>query len=246
MSRAKLPIRFPDWVPEPARRRIGELRETPWGIDDFGRDLLERLATRQAMKDEVWGKLPPEPKFIQEKIIDWVFFAVSIFPRLGRPYPKTMPKWREWAKQAQKYPRPPSPETVSGYALLLREGIYELKTETDIHWHRLWGGDKSITPDQVLAIMDQLRVFYLRVDEENRAFLASLPKIKRWNAKAAQKFFTDFLSGCMTETYAQPLDAIVAALAEVAFDLHQGLDAETVRGRRRIAGTPENSKRKSR
>ena len=29
MSRAKLPIRFPDWVPEPARRRIGELRETP-------------------------------------------------------------------------------------------------------------------------------------------------------------------------------------------------------------------------
>jgi ABC-type xylose transport system substrate-binding protein len=94
--------------------------------------------------------------------------------------------------------------------------------------------------------MDQLRVFYLRVDEENRAFLASLPKIKRWNAKAAQKFFTDFLSGCMTETYAQPLDAIVAALAEVAFDLHQGLDAETVRGRRRIAGTPENSKRKSR
>jgi hypothetical protein len=140
MSRAKLPIRFPDWVPEPARRRIGELRETPWGIDDFGRDLLERLATRQAMKDEVWGKLPPEPKFIQEKIIDWVFFAVSIFPRLGRPYPKTMPKWREWAKQAQKYPRLPSPETVSGYALLLREGIYELKTETDIHWHRLWGG----------------------------------------------------------------------------------------------------------
>jgi len=144
MSRAKLPIRFPDWVPEPARRRIGELRETPWGIDDFGRDLLERLATRQAMKDEVWGKLPPEPKFIQEKIIDWVFFAVSIFPRLGRPYPKTMPKWREWAKQAQKYPRLPSPETVSGYALLLREGIYELKTETDIHWHRLWGGHASL------------------------------------------------------------------------------------------------------
>jgi hypothetical protein len=146
MSRAKLPIRFPDWVPEPARRRIGELRETPWGIDDFGRDLLERLATRQAMKDEVWGKLPPEPKFIQEKIIDWVFFAVSIFPRLGRPYPKTMPKWREWAKQAQKYPRLPSPETVSGYALLLREGIYELKTETDIHWHRLWGGVTSRSP----------------------------------------------------------------------------------------------------
>jgi hypothetical protein len=72
MSRAKVPLRFADWVPEPARRRIDELRETPWGMDDIGRDLLERLATREAMKDDVWGKLPPEPKFIQEKIIDWV------------------------------------------------------------------------------------------------------------------------------------------------------------------------------
>jgi hypothetical protein len=70
--------------------------------------------------------------------------------------------------------------------------------------------------------------------------------VNRWNAKAAQKFFTEFLSSRMKETYGQPLDAIVAALAEVAFDLPQGLAAETVRGRRRIGSGPENSKRKSR
>jgi hypothetical protein len=43
----------------------------------------------------------------------------------------------------------------------------------------------------------------------------------------------------MRETYLLPFDSIVAALTEVAFDLRQGLAAETVRGRRRIGG-PEN------
>ena len=51
---------------------------------------------------------------------------------------------------------------------------------------------------------------------------------------------------CMTwsELVGQPLDSIVAALTEVAFDLPQGVDAETVRGRRRLINRPEKSNRK--
>jgi hypothetical protein len=249
MSSAKAPIRLPAWVPEPACRRINELRKTPLGIQDVGRDLLERLATHETMKTEVWRKLPSEPKGIQGNIIDWAFFAVSIFPSLRRrPFPGTMPQWVEWVEHLKKYPPLPNPEDVSGFALSLSEQIYRLKTETDLYWDRLWEGDRSITPDQVLAMLDQIRLFYLRMDEENRTLLASLPKIKRWNAdKAPQQFFSVYLSDRMTQTYGQPLDPVVAALAEVAFNLDQGLSAETVRGRRRIvASTPENSRRKSR
>jgi len=73
-----------------------------------------------------------------------------------------------------------------------------------------------------------------------------LPNVTRRNIKSAQKFFTEFLSSRMKETYGRPLDSIVAALADVAFDLPQGVAGETVRGRRRIGSGPENSKQKTR
>jgi hypothetical protein len=247
MSSTKAPIRLPTWVPEPARRRISELHETPFGIDEVGRDLLQRLATHEIMKT-VWRKLPSEPKGIQGDIIDWAFLAVSIFPFLRRPFPKTMRKTHEWAEQLKKHPPLPNAEEVSGFFLLLSTQIYELKAETDFYWDRLWEGDRSITPDQVLAILAGLRLFYLRMHDANCALLASFPKTKRWNGeKARQQFFTVYLSDRMKQTYGQPLDPVVAALSEVAFNLRKGLAAETVRGRRRIAAsTPENSRRKSR
>jgi hypothetical protein len=241
MSSARSAISFPAWVPEPARRRIKALREAPPasnGIDD----LLERLATYEVMKTDVWERLPSEPKEIQGDIVGWVVFAVSMFPKLRRPPPKKKAEWSELLKHYQKYPPLPSAEGISGLADALSDSIRKVKTETDVCWDRLWEGDKSILPDNVLAILDQLRIFYLRMDAENRAFLAALPKVKRWKGdKAKQKFFTEYLSECMKQTYGQPLDTIVAALAEVAFDLPQGISAETVRGRRRTASTPENS-----
>jgi tetratricopeptide (TPR) repeat protein len=76
----------------------------------------------------------------------------------------------------------------------------------------------------VLAILDQLRMFYLRLDDEYRSLIDPFPKVKRWSGpKAAQKFVTKYLSNGMNETHGQPFDSIVAALVEVAFDLPQGL-----------------------
>jgi len=50
----------------------------------------------------------------------------------------------------------------------------------------------------------------------------------------------------MTEAYGEALDPIVATLEEVAFNLVEGVGAETIRGRRRMRNKSENSRQKSR
>jgi hypothetical protein len=127
----------------------------------------------------------------------------------------------------------------------LWQKVCELKSEADFYWPEFWKGDTTINLDKMLVILDQLRAFYVRMSDEYRVLLAMLPRISRWDAKAPQRFFTEFLSSRMKKTYGRPHDAIVAALAGVAFDLREGVDTETVRGRRRIGG-PENSKQKAR
>jgi hypothetical protein len=94
--------------------------------------------------------------------------------------------------------------------------------------------------------MDQVSSFCLKVDEEYQLIFRRLPEIKRRSGrKPAQKFFTDFLSQRMTEAYGEALDPIVATLEEVAFDVVEGVGAETIRGRRRMRGKPENSRQKN-
>ena len=235
---------IPNWVPEADRHRISKLWKESW-VDATGHAVLRRLATYDAMKTEVWEKLPPEPKGLEINIIEWALHAFTIFRWFSRPIPKTKAKQIEWAKHLKKYP-PASPKTASSWALMLRTELLALKAATDFCWLRFWEGDESVTPDHVLAMLDQLSSFYLRMDKEHRALSASLPEVKRWNTKAAQKFFTEFLSQRMKDTYGQPLDSIVAALAEVAFNDRKGVPAERVRGRRRTGAAPEKSERKSR
>ena len=131
------------------------------------------------------------------------------------------------------------PSYMSNLCLQLREEIYKCKLETESYWPRFWAGDKTLNPGNVLSILDHLREFYVRMHAEYKELLAQLPPVYRWNAKAHQKFFTEYLSAQMKKTSGRPLDSIVAALAEVAFDLHHGVGSETVRGRRRVGKAPE-------
>jgi hypothetical protein len=241
-------ILFPTWIPQAARNRITELCASSLAKDGANLSVLKRLATYTAMKTEVWKKLPPEPKDFEGTIIQWAFCAYTIFHALKEPYPKTKAKakWREWAKRLEKRAPLTDPAYLSQLSHQLWEEIFKAKVETESYWPAFWEGDKSISPDQVLSILDQLRVFYVRMAVEYRALLAMLPNVTRRNIKSAQKFFTEFLSSRMKETYGRPLDSIVAALADVAFDLPQGVAGETVRGRRRIGSGPENSKQKTR
>jgi hypothetical protein len=135
---------------------------------------------------------------------------------------------------------------VSQLAADLRENIYLSKGATEFYWSRFWSGDATTNPDKILSILEKLREFYVQLHREDRVWLDSLPQINRWSAKSEQNWFTQYLSHHMTVTYGQPLDTIVAALTGVAFDLSEGVDPETVRGRRRVSKRPEKSNQKTR
>jgi hypothetical protein len=238
-------IEFPTWIPQGAQRRIAELSTIP-GIYNEYYALLERLSKYPAMKTEVWKKLPSTSKGFEGIIIDWAFSAFTIFPHLPRPHPKTKAGMREWALHRTRYEPLPDPAHVAGLAYIVLEQIFKFKAVTDLDWSRLWDGDKSLTSDDVIAILDQLRLFYVRFNNEHQTRIAKLPEIKRWSKKAWQKFFTEYLSKRFKETYLQPFDSIVAALAEVAFDLPNGVAAETIRGRRRTVPHHRKNRRKNR
>ena len=237
-------IEFPTWIPQEAQRRIAELSAIP-GLDNEFHALLERFSKYPAMKTEVWEKLPSASKGFEHVIIDWAFNAFATYPHLRSVPPKTKSRMREWAIHIKRYPPIPDPAHLVGLLYELLKGIIELKAVTDSDWSRLWGGDKSITSDDVLAILDQLRFFYVQFNNEHQTRLAKLPKIKRWSKKAWQKFFTEYLSERFKGTYLQPFDSIVAALAEVAFDLPSGVAAETIRGRRRTVLHHRKNRRKN-
>jgi hypothetical protein len=238
---------IPDWVPEAACRRIVDLSEHH-STDDECRALLKRLATRVAMKTEVWKKLPLNPHSTPAEIINWAYFAFWIFPRLPRPYPnqKNNRKWDEWGRHVHKYGRLPDPAQASTLAQTLSDVMSTLRGVTELHWVGLWEGDPSVSTDRALATVDHLCKFYGRMAELYQPGSAELPKVKRWTRAGWQKFFSEYLSRCMTQTYGQPFDAIVAALTEVAFDIPSGVAAETIRGRRRTVAAPENSVQKPR
>jgi hypothetical protein len=239
------PLTFDAWVPEAARVKLTELFDAD-NTRDVVPGLLERLATYPVMKSEVWEKLPSELKESEGSIIEWAYLARALFPFFTFPHARTRADQLEWVRQIRRYPPLSSPKNAAGLAWLLRNEILELKTLTDSWWSRLWPGESSLTPDRVLTILEQLQVFYDRMNREFAATFDGLPKVKHWRgARAAQIFFTEYLSARMTEACGKPLDSIVAALTEVAFDLPEGVAAETIRGRRRLS-TPEKSNRKPR
>jgi len=238
-------IEFPTWIPQEAQRRIVQLSATP-GLDNEYHALLKRLSNYPAMKTEVWEKLPSTSKGFEGDIISWAFSAFGVFPYLRRPYPKTKSGWHKYRIHTARYEPFPDPSLVAISVSIMLKDIFELKAVTDLDWSRLWEGDKSITSDDVIAILEQLHSFYLRFNDEHQTRLAKLPKIKRWGKKAWQKFFTQYLSERFKETYLQSFDSIVAALVEVAFDLPNGVAAETIRGRRRIVLHHRKNRRKNR
>jgi len=239
--------RIPDWVPDTARGMIAELRTRTW-LDDAERELLDRLATYDAMKTGVWEKLPSEPKDFQGNIIHHAWVAFVTFRRHPRPFPKAKSKGKlhEWAEHL---PRQTLFPDFMHAGNLLRNNVLDQMIrhygDAQAYWQRFWEGDKNLTLDQVIAIMDQVSSFCLKVDVEYQAFFRSLPEVKRWSgSKPARKFFTDYMSKLMREAYGKPLDPIVATLEEVAFDLAEGVSTETIRGRRRKPDRPEISRQK--
>jgi hypothetical protein len=210
-AKAGCEIKVPPWVPQTARKRIIELRASP-GITDPGLRLLKRLATYTTMKTEVWEKLPRHPKGSEGAIIDWAFTAHMVFHSFPRRYGKGKAQW--WVTH---------PAHITHLCVWLAEGTCKCKSDTELYWPRFWDGDQTINADKVLAILDHVREFYMRMHVEYEELLRFLPRVNRWNDRGHQKFFSEVLSAQMKKTYGRPFDSIVAALAEVAFNLRDGV-----------------------
>jgi len=138
------PLRIPNWVPDAARRQLAELWALPW-LDDAERELLDRLATCDAMKTGVWEKLPSEPKDFQGNIIHCAWAAFVIFRRRRRPYPKTKSnaKWNEWAEHLSKQTLPDFEHTGNLLRIVLNQ-MTRHYGDAQAYWQRFWEGDRNL------------------------------------------------------------------------------------------------------
>jgi hypothetical protein len=239
-------LSIPPWVPKTASDRLNQLHARSLGQDERAAKLLERLATYPIMKTEVWKRLPRDPAADQGQIIDWVFDAFTIFPRLLRPFPRNSKRaQKRWAEHRREHEPLTDPAYLSTLTYSLWDAIFKAKPETELYWHQLWEGDEHVTPSGILTMLAALQAFYGKMYDEYQKQLRSLPNSSRWSEKAAQKFLSDHLSRQLNQTYKRPLDPVVAALVTVAFD-RKNTNPETIRGRRRGVPSPEKIVRKAR
>ena len=235
-----MPTAFPSWVPEPARRRLEQLISDP-SIRDDDRALIERLATSPVMKTDVWERLPPHPANVQDQVIDWAFVAVVKFSALipppfwpGKPVRKE--EREKWLKIAATRPPGTTPDFSATLAMSLVRSMYELRSECNSYWDRLWAGDKVVTAEKAIQLVGEIANFFARVQEERNSIIATLPAIKRpYGRNAPEIFFTNMMSSCLERLYGRKLHRVVTALVEVVFDKKEGVEQETIRGRRREA-----------
>jgi hypothetical protein len=191
------------------------------------------------MRTDVWNKLPDQPPNMEGQIIDLVFEAERTFWQVV-PHPPYGPQstrsaWKKWAVVTHAHPQPTFHETASWTAVQLLQAQVDLDAQVRSHWDQLWTGDPSITPDKCFEIVAALGLLFASLDQEHKAAVTALPSIKRpYGKEAPEVFFSQLLSLRMASIYGKPLDAVVAALTSVAFDLPgDGVSEETVRSRRR-------------
>lgn len=228
---------IPSWLPASARQKILALLKTP-GLTDANRALLVRLATYPAMKTDVWNRLPSKPPGKEGVIIESAFHAITLYSILPVPRPSSTAKkgaWKKWADNLTAHPPALTPASAHARACLLVEAMNLLETDIAHCWPSYWDGPKNVSREQVVSIVKRLPNFFARMDGEHQRFIENIPGVTRRGKRILpQRFFTLLLSKRLQEIYGKPLDTVVAALAEVTFDISDGLDAETVRGRRRI------------
>lgn len=226
---------IPLWVPEFAGERIRELHAHHCGRGDQAARILERLASYETMKTDVWEKLPSDSD--RGQIVDWTFDAITIFARLAWPYPRKGSKSARtrWGMFREKQELFTDPAQLSWQVYFLWELMLKEKEDLKHYWPRFWEGDQRVTPESLIALLDALRAFFCKLNVEYREFLRDLPNVQRWNDKTPQKFLSDYLSARMKQTYARPMDPVVAALVGVVFDQENPAPPETIRGRRRLS-----------
>jgi hypothetical protein len=215
---------FVESTPEQAREMINRLREH-FQMTAKERALLHRLASDPNMKD-VWTRLQgKEDRSVD--VICRVFDAARLANSRRPPYPKR----NKVAQQKWLLEHLPSStlENVATSALLLRENMIATRSLA-----------LSIFPelklDELLEKVHCIERVYKEADERRAEYLNDFQysKSRRVTAKdAPQVAFSKSMSNYFKKQFGQPLDAVVAALTQVVFNLKEGVSEETIRKRRR-------------
>jgi hypothetical protein len=232
-------LRIPAWVPQSAKQAIVDSAAWPDPAPEM-LAALERLATRDEMRD-LWAKLPR--RLPPGGIISLVLIAFSKATALEPPRPKDNAALIEHIRRYWK----PDYLMIAGLARQLREYLDGVATSTRQRWQDHSGEGFERT----LARVQEMGSFFEALDSKSRDLDAILsipePPRKRGGETASQVWFSSILSSWFLKLYGRPLDAVVAILETVTFNLPAGeVTDETIRGRRRWQKPPEGFGRKRR
>jgi hypothetical protein len=222
---------IPRWVPKGAASRITERLAEP-GLTLAVKELLTRLATYDAMKTEVWGKLPPNPPEMEGRIIDFVCLALNEADGLRPPWPR---KREDVAEYLRQYPTKFSYAEMGRLAEVLGSEMTQQGSTSRTYWDELWPGDPRLDLADITKILSDTAEFYNRLGMKAAMAARILPPAprKRRSKTARQTHFGRIMSRFFEDAYHSPLDPVVTALTGVAFDLSDGPTTDTIRGRRR-------------
>jgi hypothetical protein len=198
--------------------------------------LLERLATHDAMRT-VWPKLTSVDA---SEVVNVILRAEEVASGIRPPLPRTTKARAAYLQElgdTQLFPSPPG-----GVAVHVEQAariIRDHEVTARLLWSDLWSGERDITFDRLLSILNEAMEFYRRLDAAYQIAAAEAdplppPPRKRGSKTARQTYFCLILSAYFERIGGSPLDDVVGTITSVVFDdATGGPDAETVRGRRR-------------
>jgi hypothetical protein len=215
---------FEKWIPDTAKSELQRLANLP----DADHRLLERLASYEVMRDEVWQKLPAAARGAEYLIIRRTYGVA-----------RTAELWLE-LEHIRKHTSLRTAKKVANFASKLRDAMEETRGDARYFWPSLWSGDVQITFESALSVVEQLATFYRATDVAYKGIGEAsddLSKLRKRNVKNAREIiFARYLASCFQDDFGKPLDPVVAAISSVVFDKEgEGALAPTIRGRRRSA-----------
>jgi hypothetical protein len=244
---------FPRWIPSAARDRILELRQ---GVVSTPEELvlLDRLATYEVMRTEVWQKLPPSAVGMEGRIIDWTVAGLRL---AAARFPKNKAESERLAKYRARW----TARDAATLASNLLEAMDENRQNAEGTWEaysqaawrkgyeqlrRLYGKEivemvdlRAVRPtlsyQEARNIVEWLTHFFKVLWTEDQAVAAALqpPRIRKKQAKNVKELYLSrFLTQRFINQFGDPYDPTVGALVTVALDLNPGPDAMTIRKRR--------------
>jgi hypothetical protein len=194
------------------------------------------LAENVEMRD-VWTNLPPWFVDHEDHLVDNVIFAFQIATSVSPPPPRKKSEFAEYQKQHRLYPA--SAEGIATTAQHLLGDMRELEEDARYLWDDRWPGDRSVTFDGLVALMEHVSTFYQHLAEARSKaiidLLLPLPPRKRGAQRAQQTYFSRIMSIYFEIYCRRPMDALIETLTNIAFDLKGEMTPGTARSRRRSA-----------